>query len=636
MSINLGSLINKSINPVITKAVSDVKTSIGSQLPNNQVGQILSKNLDKLEKQATSSIDSIINKNLDKLNLPSIPDLNDIVTKNPDILMMNLTNSNNSFGAGINTFSDMLGMNVNSMYQQASKQLGLAKKTSSGKDIANNPNIVMQNANRNTNYMQYPLKSGEETNDRCCKMRISAFKYLYDPNDINGNKRTMDSDNIKSGQVKKLYVIDLPLPASLTSGFSAGWTDYTSLWSKLIRGSGGAMGDISSFDPKAFGENFIKMMGIPDQVSQDALKVGAGAAALSTALGGGIGQSVGEGISESLNYIRVNAGITVNPMSQAAYTGQGIREHAFEFSFVPRNSKEQQEVFNIISTLEDGSMGAKKQGVGGILLDFPDMFNIQFLTPFNNPIKGLIEIPDCFISNISVTRSPTRGMFQITRDNYPFAYILNIQFREAQALTRDDMKYLRQTDTYRTLNPNDEKEKTKLDISKLFPVTAPANVPKETTQQQANNVKYKGELTPGFSKKGEKEQSQIIAQTYYQEWKNLHKNNPRAYDLHDPQVLDTITNSAASRVTNATGGLNGNNTKPTQLRANIKAALIKLRDGKDAPAPTPIVNKDKEKMAKQAEAFKNTPQYNKNSYSSGWDIIKDAASNAWDSMAHLP
>ena len=40
MSINLGSLINKSINPVITKAVSDVKTSIGSQLPSNQVGQI--------------------------------------------------------------------------------------------------------------------------------------------------------------------------------------------------------------------------------------------------------------------------------------------------------------------------------------------------------------------------------------------------------------------------------------------------------------------------------------------------------------------------------------------------------------------------------------------------------------------
>ena len=133
MSINLGSLINKSINPVITKAVSDVKTSIGSQLPSNQFGQILSKNLDKLEKQATSSIDSIINKNLDKLNLPSIPDLNDIVTKNPDILRMNLTDSNNSFGAGVNTFSDMLGMDVNSMYQQASKQLGLAKKTSSGK-----------------------------------------------------------------------------------------------------------------------------------------------------------------------------------------------------------------------------------------------------------------------------------------------------------------------------------------------------------------------------------------------------------------------------------------------------------------------------------------------------------------------
>ena len=636
MSINLGSLINKSINPVITKAVSDVKTSIGSQLPNNQVGQILSKNLDRLEKQATSSIDSIINKNLDKLKLPSIPDLNDIVTKNPDILMMNLTNSNNSFGAGVSTFSDLLGMNVNSMYQQASKQLGLAKKTSSGKDIANNPNIVMQSANQSTNYMQYPLKSGEETNDRCCKMRITAFKYLYDPNDINSNKSTTDNDNIKSGQVKKLYVIDLPLPASLSSGFSAGWTDYTSLWSKLIRGSGGAMGDMKNFNPKAFGENFIKMMGIPDQVSEDSLKVGLGAAALSTALGGGIGQSVGEGISESLNYIRVNAGITVNPMSQAAYTGQGIREHGFEFSFVPRNSKEQQEVFNIIATLEDGSMGAKKQGMGGILLDFPDMFNIQFLTPFDNPIKGLIEIPDCFISNISVMRSPTRGMFQITRDNYPFAYILNIQFREAQALTRDDMKYLRQTDTYRTLNPNDEKEKMSLDISKLFPVTAPANVPKETTQQQANSVQYKGELTPGFSKKTDKQQADIAAQLYYNQRIELYKNNPQAYNLHDPQVLDTLANDISGKLPGATGGLTGTNTNPTQRKENIKAALIKLRDGKDAPAPTPIVNKDKEKMAKQVEAFKNTPQYNKNSYSSGWDIIKDAAANAWDSMAHLP
>jgi hypothetical protein len=88
---------------------------------------------------------------------------------------------------------------------------------------------------------------------------------------------------------------------------------------------------------------------------------------------------------------------------------------------------------------------------------------------------------------------------------------------------------------------NDEKEKMALDISKLFPVTATAataNVPKETTQQQANNIQYKGELTPGFSKKSEKEQAQIIAETYYQKWKNLHKNNPKAYDLHDQQVLE--------------------------------------------------------------------------------------------------
>jgi hypothetical protein len=74
------------------------------------------------------------------------------------------------------------------------------------------------------------------------------------------------------------------------------------------------------------------------------------------------------------------------------------------------------------------------------------MFNIRFVTPSGAPIKGMIEIPDSFIESFNVTRSPTRGIFQLTKDHWPFGYKLEIVFKEMQMLTRDDMKYLRQSD----------------------------------------------------------------------------------------------------------------------------------------------------------------------------------------------
>lgn len=284
--------------------------------------------------------------------------------------------------------------------------------------------------------LQYPL--GKDA-DITCWMHITAFKYIYDKNDIPGNRIILDSE--LTTQVKRLYTVKLPLPGDISTSFSAKWSDYTSVWSKIIRASN--VGEGEMFDVEQFKDRIASLAG--SGALEDAKKVGMMTAFSGIIAGSGIGSSLGTGIGDALTYLKVTGGIAINPMSQASYQGHDINEHSFQFNLVPRNARESNVCQKIIAAFEDSIHAEKSNELGGILMNYPDMFNIRFTGPKGEIIPGILEIPDCHLTSINVNRSNGTNGFKITNDYNPVNYVLSLNFREAQSLVRNDLKFLRQS-----------------------------------------------------------------------------------------------------------------------------------------------------------------------------------------------
>lgn len=325
-------------------------------------------------------------------------------------------------------------------YQAGLSVTGSAPKSANVKAVNIEPATVMEKSTRQNikpKYnLQYPLNEDAKLTPWIV---ITAFKYVYDKNDIPGNRRILDSE--LSTQIKQLYTIKLPLPGNMPSKFDSNWTNYTSVWSKIIRASNATEGE--QFDVEQFKQRIAALSGTG--ALEDAVKVGAMSSLSSFITGTGLGGSIGTGVGDALTYLKVAGGISINPMSQASYTGHSIRSHSFDFNLVPRNAHEQRQVAQIIESLEDSIHGEKMTELGGILMDFPDIFNIRFTAPDGTPINGVIEIPDCYIESLNIVRSTNTRSFQITRDYYPISYTVQITFKEMQNMIRDDLKFLRQS-----------------------------------------------------------------------------------------------------------------------------------------------------------------------------------------------
>lgn len=353
---------------------------------------------------------------------------------------LSLTQANNIIRDNLNS---ALSTNDFKLYATSSNVIGFNNKLANIATESDSPAATIANKTAEdtqlNHALQYPLVNG----DKCCFCIITAFEYQYDSNDIDGNRRSLDAS--VAPNIKNLYQIKLPMPANLPSTFSAQWSDYTSVWSKLLRSSEFTITDGMSFNPS---DIMDKMVGLyqDNQAVQDTVKIGGLAAVAGLMTGSGLGGSISEGITESLNYLRVAGGLTVNPMTQATYVAAAGRNHSFTFSLMPRNKQEQIIIGEIIKLLENSQLAARRNDLGGILLDFPDMFNVRFVAYDGTPINGILEIPDSHIVSLDVTRNPnTGGKFQLSKDFNAIGYDLRITFKESQNLTRNDLRYLRQS-----------------------------------------------------------------------------------------------------------------------------------------------------------------------------------------------
>ena len=397
---------------------------------------IVNSSVSGFEKKAKDRIKKYADKKLDKAGLPSFSEMQNIQKNAYDKVMGGYEES--GFGGGGFGFGDItsifpsLAPNIVSIDNVL--QLGLVNKAAANEDAKNNPANSKPTSGKNVSnsILRYPLPNEEE---KIPYMKLEAFKYAYDSSDRVGNKNSHI-------ETEKNATIILPLPGNLASGMSLNFEDYSSFFAKLVRAHKDGEGPPTLAGAKNALENAIGQ--IDPKVWGDGTAVGGLSGLFNLAMTGDVGESVATGLQDAFAFVRVQAGLAVNPMAQAAYLGANIRTHSFEFNLIPRNAKEAVECKKIIEMLQYCSIGERNAAFGGLLMNYPSVWNVKFMNQNDKPINGMLEIPDAFLTEVNVTYSPTRAGFTVTRDNDPFSYVVIMTFKEAQNLIRDDLSYIRQ------------------------------------------------------------------------------------------------------------------------------------------------------------------------------------------------
>ena len=269
-----------------------------------------------------------------------------------------------------------------------------------------------------------------ENDDKTPVIEITAFDYKFDKDNVAGNKPSTN----------KIFTVVLPLQSGFDISHSANYSDYNSVWYRLSNALGGLGQEIVNFD----GEKAIDLlMGIKiNDVATSGRALSAvtigGLTTASNALGLNMGQG---GINAGFEYAKVATGTALNPMSISYYTNHNLIEHNFSFNLVPKNATDNKNIQKIIALLEEYQLAKMSDKLGGVMVSYPSVFQIQFKTHKNGKnINTIFDIPDSVLQNITVNWNGGMNFFSTNDDkNSPASVNLTLSFKEMQMRTAVDM-----------------------------------------------------------------------------------------------------------------------------------------------------------------------------------------------------
>lgn len=341
---------------------------------------------------------------------------------------------------------DKADPNGGSVVQNAGQQIGIAAKRFAGEAGAPALNSAGITGARHLQYPIQLLSLGSQDNGPY--IEIVGFAY-YRMDDSNDN-RTSPTFNTNFGfsieshnTIEVKYVICLPLPGNLQSGLSSSFSDTSRMMNAGVEFAQRAnmqtvLDDVNALMSSVSDPTFAEARG-----TAAAVIVGGIAGAVNSGKGGVIsGAAAGAASQASLNY-----GLGLNPMTEATYSGTGMRSHSFDFTMVPRNVAEADSINSIIQTLQDGAIGEAALQSTNLILKYPNLHEVRFMSANGEPIPGILQIPDSFLDSINVVYNPI-GAGRLMDDDRPTSYRVSLNFKESKALTQQDVKALRQQPSY--------------------------------------------------------------------------------------------------------------------------------------------------------------------------------------------
>lgn len=228
--------------------------------------------------------------------------------------------------------------------------------------------------------------------------------------------------------------IDLPIPTNLEESFNMQYSEKElgvlgALESKLMAASTGAnLG--TKEGAEEFGKNLASQAADPTFLAY-------GARALT-----GIADVAGFSATAALEK---TAGAVLNPFQSLLFQGVNLRSHSFSYRFSPNSLRENETLKKIIHEFKRRMHPAKE----GILLKFPELVNIKFGHKEGEPYF----FKQCFLESMSVNYAPSGTPAFFAESRNPVEVSLNLNFRETEIMTRDDIDKRGAPQSYVPLGP---------------------------------------------------------------------------------------------------------------------------------------------------------------------------------------
>lgn len=280
---------------------------------------------------------------------------------------------------------------------------------------ANNPQTKVEAAVTEAKVFEYVFPTNlrsSGTSEFGPYVKISAYSY----------KRGF----VKQEDKKKLYSIMLPIPQIVNQEYSASLENF----------EGSVVFDAASKLGSAVGgsDTVAALAGGTAALTADSLKMltqrfvqGTGSQILS---------SLPQLMSSQRNIVSSQVGYSLNPRYEVAFNSMGLRQHSFEFTLVPTEEVESDEIRSIVNALRLSSHPVTSDEALGIFYKYPDEFTISFHDADGNLLPDVPYIPDSLIANFGVSTSTGR----LHSDNSPVMTKISIAFQEMVALDREDIR----------------------------------------------------------------------------------------------------------------------------------------------------------------------------------------------------
>ena len=145
-----------------------------------------------------------------------------------------------------------------------------------------------------------------------------------------------------------------------------------------------------------------------------------------------------EGGYELLNQV---FGRAANPYMEVLFSGVSLRNFTYNFTFMPRNEEEQQEVRNIIELFRFHAAPELREG-HSMFLTLPSEFDIHYMY---QPAQGEAyenmfynKIATCVLKGVNVDYTP--GGVRSHGDGSPVKITMGLNFTETEMITKDHIK----------------------------------------------------------------------------------------------------------------------------------------------------------------------------------------------------
>jgi hypothetical protein len=218
------------------------------------------------------------------------------------------------------------------------------------------------------------------------------------------------------------------LPPNVQDNYSVNYNETeTGLLGFLAASGGSAIEAIKSGDMEALAKVGL---GSASGVLTETLKN----------LGLGIAETLtqAEGGYELLNQV---FGRAANPYMEVLFSGVSLRNFTYNFTFMPRNEEEQQEVRNIIELFRFHAAPELREG-HSMFLTLPSEFDIHYMY---QPAQGEAyenifynKIATCVLKGVNVDYTP--GGVRSHGDGSPVKITMGLNFTETEMITKDHIK----------------------------------------------------------------------------------------------------------------------------------------------------------------------------------------------------